>query len=93
MHDPENILGWRYPSLVKNVTDTFPSVDVVFQYAQPLTSWTMDQVPDMTPWKLQWPRLAEIATLCEKYFSWGSSGDIMMCFKEMLWPSITVHHR
>jgi Holliday junction resolvase YEN1 len=92
VHDPQNILGRRYPSLAKNVTDAFPSVDVVFQYAQPLTSWTMDQVPDVRSWKLQRPHLAEIATLCEKYFSWGSSGDIVARFKETLWPGITVRY-
>ena len=92
VHDPQNILGRRYPLLAKNITDTFPSVDVVLQYAQPLTSWTMNQIPDTKSWQLRRPCLAKIATLCEKYFSWGSSGDIVSRFKETLWPGITIRH-
>ena len=92
VHDPQNILGRRYPSLAKNITDTFPSVDVVLQYAQPLTSWTMDQIPDTKSWQLRQPCLTKIATLCEKYFSWGSSGNIVSRFKETLWPGITVRY-
>ncbi|KAF8971159.1 PIN domain-like protein [Flammula alnicola] len=91
-HDPQNILGRRYPSLVKNVTDSFPSIDLLLQYAQPLTSWTMDQIPDTSSWQLRQPRLSEIATLCEKFFSWGSSGDIVSRFKETLWRGIAIRH-
>ena len=91
-HDPQNILGRRYPSLAGKITNTFPSVDVVLRYAQLLTSWTMDQVPNTTSWQLRQPQLTEIATLCEKYFSWGSSGDIVSRFKGTLWPGITIRH-
>ena len=91
-HDPQNILGQRYPLLAKNITNTFPSVDIVLQYARPLTSWTMDQIPDTKSWQLRRPYLTKIATLCEKYFSWGSSGDIVSHFRETLWPGITVRH-
>ena len=89
-HDPQKILGRRYPLLTKNITDTFPSVDIVLQYARPLTSWTIDRIPDTKSWQLQPPYLTKIATLCEKYFSWGSSGDIVSRFKETLWPGITI---
>jgi Holliday junction resolvase YEN1 len=92
LYDLQNILGRRYPLLAKNVTDTFPSVDIILQYARPLTSWTMDQIPDTKSWQLRRPCLAKIATLCEKYFSWGSSGDIVSRFKETLWPGITIRH-
>ena len=92
VHDPQNILGRRYPSLAKNITETFPSVDVVLQYAQPLTSWTMDRIPDTKSWQLRRPCLAKVATLCEKYFSWGSAGDIVSRCKETLWPGITIRH-
>ena len=84
VYDPQNILGRRYPLLAKNITDTFPSIDIILQYAQPLTSWTMDQIPDTKSWRLRRPCLAEITSLCEKYFSWGSSGDIVSRFKETL---------
>lgn len=90
--DPQNILGRRYPSLANNVTDNFPSIDLILQYAQPLTSWTMDQIPDTASWQPRQPRLTEIAALCEKFFSWGSSGDIVSRFKGTLWPGIAIQH-
>ena len=90
--EPQHILGQRYPSLANNVTDNFPSVDVILQYAQPLTSWTMDQMPNTVSWQRHQPNLTEIAALCEKYFSWGSSGEIVSCFKNTLWPGIAIQH-
>ena len=68
--DPQNILGRRYPSLAKNITDNFPSVDLILQYAQPLTSWTMDQMLNTASWQCRQPNLTEIVALCEKFFSW-----------------------
>ena len=88
----QNILGRRYASLANNVTDNFPSVDLILQYARPLTSWTMDQLPDTASWQPRQPRLPEIAALCEKFFSWGSSGDIVSRFKNSLWPGIAIQH-
>ena len=90
--DPQNILGRRYPSLAKNVTDNFPSVDLILQYAQPLTSWTTDQMPNTASWQCRQPHLTKIAALCEKFFSWGSSGDIILRFKNTLWPGIAIQH-
>ena len=90
--DPQNILGRRYPSLANNITDKFPSVDLILQYVQPLTSWTMDQVPNAASWQRRQPHLTEIAVLCEKFFSWGSSGDIVSRFRNTLWPGIAIQH-
>jgi len=70
----------------------FPIIHVVLQYAQPVTSWTMDQIPNVGSWQLQPPHLTKIATLCEKFFSWGSSGDIVSRFKKTLWPGIATRH-
>ena len=90
--NPQNILGRRYPSLASNVTDKFPSVDLILQYAQPIMSWSTDQLPDTSSWQPRQPHLTEIAALCEKFFSWGSSGDIVSHFKNMLWPGIAIQH-
>lgn len=90
--DPNNVLERRYPSLAKNVTDKFPSVDVLLQYGQPITSSTRDQAPDLSAWHLRQPHLAQIGNLCEKYFSWGSSGDIIPRFKDTLWPGIAIRY-
>ena len=90
--NPQNILGRRYASLANNVTDNFPSVDLILQYVRPLTSWTMYQLPNTASWQPRQPRLPEIVALCEKFFSWGSSGDIVSCFKNSLWPGIAIQH-
>ena len=90
--NPQNILGRRYPSLANNVTDHFPSIDLILQYAQPLTSWKTDQMPNTASWQRRQPHLTAIAALCEKFFSWGSSGDIVSCFKNTLWPGIAIQH-
>ena len=62
--DPQNILGRRYPSLANNVTDNFPSVDLILQYAQPITSWKTDKIPNTASWQRCQPHLTEIAALC-----------------------------
>jgi Holliday junction resolvase YEN1 len=67
--DPQNILGRRYPSLANNVTDKFPTIDLILQYAQPLTSWKTDQMPNTASWQSRQFHLTEIAALCEKFFS------------------------
>jgi Holliday junction resolvase YEN1 len=86
------MLGRRYQSLANNVTDKFPSIDLILQYAQPLTSWKTDQIPNTASWKSCQPHLTEIAALCEKFFSWGLSGDIVSHFKNTLWPGIAIQH-
>jgi len=52
----------------------------------------MDQVPNTASWQRRQPHLTEIAALCEKFFSWGSSGDIVSRFKNTLWPGIAIQH-
>ena len=49
--DPQNLLGRRYLSLANNITDNFPSVDLILQYAQPITSWKTDQIPNTASWQ------------------------------------------
>jgi Holliday junction resolvase YEN1 len=63
---------------------------LILQYAQPITSWKTDQIPNTASWQRRQPHLTEIAALCEKFFSWGSSGDIVACFKHTLWPGIAI---
>ncbi|KAF8190100.1 PIN domain-like protein [Pholiota molesta] len=89
--DPNNVLGRKYPSLASNVTDEFPPVDILLLYAHPVTSWSMgSQTPDQSLWRLRQPDLPAIGTLCEKYFSWGSSGDMVASCKGTLWPGVAI---
>ena len=52
----------------------------------------MYQLPDTASWQPRQPCLPEIVALCEKFFSWGSSGDIVSRFKNSLWPGIAIQH-
>ncbi|KAF8955909.1 PIN domain-like protein [Flammula alnicola] len=90
--NPDNVLDRRYPLIAKNVASDFPAVDVLSLYAHPVTSWTTNQVPDSASWCLRPPNLTKIALLCEKYFSWGSLGEIVPRFKATLWPGVVFRY-
>ncbi|KAF8188688.1 PIN domain-like protein [Pholiota molesta] len=92
--DPDHVLGKKLPSLASKIDCSFPSIDVLLQYAKPLTSWTAAgcEPPDALSWKLRQPRVNDIGTLCEKYFSWGSFQEIVARLKGNLWPGIAVRH-
>lgn len=90
--DPNNVLGRKFPLLAESVTDNFPSIDVLYLYAQLMTSWTVEQVPDQSNWRPRQPHLAEISILCEKYFSWGSSGEMVTRFRDTLWPGVAIRY-
>jgi Holliday junction resolvase YEN1 len=49
-------------------------------------------MPNTASWQSRQPHLTKIAALCEKFFSWGSSGDIVSRFKNTLWPGIAIQH-
>ncbi|KAF8904707.1 hypothetical protein CPB84DRAFT_1835590 [Gymnopilus junonius] len=91
-NDPQNVLGRRYPQLAKNVTPKFPSIDVLLLYARPITSWTANQIPNTESWHLRPPDPTAIANHSEKYFSWGSHGEMIGRFREKLWPGIVFRY-
>uniref|UniRef100_A0A0D2PKX7 XPG-I domain-containing protein n=1 Tax=Hypholoma sublateritium (strain FD-334 SS-4) TaxID=945553 RepID=A0A0D2PKX7_HYPSF len=92
--DPDNELSHTFPSLAQNVTNLkFPPVDIVLLYAQPVTSWSTGySLPDKSSWCLRQPCLSEIGVLCEKYFSWGSSGEFVARAEKTLWPGVAVRY-
>lgn len=91
--NPDNKLDRQYPLIANNVSSTFPAIDALSLYANPITSWTVDdQVPDIASWCLRPPNPTKIALLCEKYFSWGSLGEIVPRFKKTLWPGLVFRY-
>lgn len=92
LEDPLNELeGLRFKTLAEQVTEAFPSIDILLLYGQPLTSWTTGQEPpDQSQWRLRQPQLTEVSILCEKYFLWISSGRAINRFKDTLWPGVAV---
>lgn len=93
LSDPEKILGRRYPAVAQNVTHDFPSLIVLHQYLRPVTSWSDGNgCPDTSQWGLGKPDLAALADWCEKYFSWGSSDQLLRRFRDKVWPGICIRY-
>ncbi|KAI0289660.1 hypothetical protein BC826DRAFT_1098460 [Russula brevipes] len=85
-------LGTKKPSLAKTVPDTFPDVDVLLSYTNPITSAT-DAGARRTHTPPRWecePDLAKMAHLCELHFEWGLKDIIIKRFRTVLWPSIVL---
>lgn len=90
--NPDDILDRQYPSIAKNVASNFPEIETLSLYAHPVTSFTMNNIPDIASWCLRPPDLVKIAFACEKYFSWGSLGEIIPRFKATLWPGVVFRY-
>ena len=83
-------LGSKKPSLAKAIPDSFPDIDVLLSYTNPITSAT-DAGARRTHTPPQWkrePDLAKIAHVCELHFEWGLKDYIIKRFRTILWPSI-----
>ncbi|KAF8816797.1 PIN domain-like protein [Phlegmacium glaucopus] len=80
------LADWRqtlnYPAVARNISSKFPSIDVLLRYACPVTSWMTDTIPDTSCWTFCQPDIMAIALLCEKSFSWGTSGQIVARFQQ-----------
>ncbi|KAF9471371.1 PIN domain-like protein, partial [Pholiota conissans] len=90
--NPGNVVGKKLPQVADAVINGFPSIDVLLLYAKPLTSWTAahSTVPNTASWKLHQLDVTKISNLCEKYFLWGSSGEIAKHFEKILWPGASI---
>jgi Holliday junction resolvase YEN1 len=88
MLDPNGLLGWKYPAVAQKICNKFPSIDILLLYARPITSWTVDTIPDSSQWSLRQPNLSALSLLCKKSFSWGSSGQIISRFQKNVWRGI-----
>jgi hypothetical protein len=85
-------LGSKKPSLAKVIPDSFPDIDVLLLYTNPITSAT-DAGARRTHTPPRWdrePDLAKIGHLCELHFEWGLKDIIIKRFRTVLWPSIVL---
>lgn len=89
-YDPNGLIGRKNPSLANSIPESFPDINVLRLYANPITSWTIGDGPDISRWRLGEPNLAQIAVLCEKSFSWGTSGHLINRFRNNLWRGVVV---
>lgn len=85
-------LGRKTSELAGTVPRDFPSVDAVLLYAKPITSWTANQLGNITSPRLHAPNLAGIVDYCEKYFSWATREVMTARLKEKLWPGIVLRY-
>ena len=85
-------LDSKKPSLAKAVPDSFPDIDILLSYTNPITSAT-DVGARRTHTPPRWerePDLAKIAHMCELHFEWGLKDIIIKRFRTVLWPSIVL---
>ena len=85
-------LGSKKPSLAKAVPDTFPDIDVLLSYTNPIISAT-DAGARRTHTPPKWerePDLGKLAHLCELHFEWGLKDIIIKRFRTIIWPSIVL---
>jgi hypothetical protein len=83
-------LSSKKPSLAKAVLDSFPNIDVLLSYTNPIISAT-DAGACRTHTPPRWeckPDLGKLAQLCELHFEWGLKDIIIKRFRTIIWPSI-----
>ena len=85
-------LGSKKPSLAKVIPDSFPDIDVLLSYTNPITSAT-DAGARRTHTPPRWdrePDLGKLAQVCELHFEWGLKDTIIKRFRTVLWPSMVL---
>ncbi|KAF9446531.1 hypothetical protein P691DRAFT_708350 [Macrolepiota fuliginosa MF-IS2] len=76
-------------ALSKSVPDTFPNIDVLLSYVQPVTSESLGHEganPKIT-WSKE-PNVAALAAACELFFEWGYKEAIIKRFRTVIWPGV-----
>ncbi|KAG5645654.1 hypothetical protein DXG03_005645 [Asterophora parasitica] len=82
-------IGRKQPSLANSVPNTFPDIDVLLSYTNPITSESLGRSGEMNE-KLTWakePDLGKLAATCEFYFEWGYREAIIKRFRTVIWHS------
>lgn len=85
-------LGSKKPALAKAVPDSFPDIEIVLSYTNPIISAT-DTGTQHTHTPPKWerePDLGKLAHLCELHFEWGLKDIIIKRFRTIIWPSIVL---
>jgi len=74
-------------SLAKSMPDTFPNIDVLLSYVNPVTSESLGH-EGSNP-KITWSKeldIAAVASACELFFEWGYEEAIVKRFRTVIWP-------
>ena len=85
-------LGSKKPALAKTIPDSFPDIDILFSYTNPIISATdagARRTHTPPEWKRE-PDLAKLAHVCELHFECGLKDTIIRRFRTVFWPSIVL---
>ncbi|KAF7371838.1 hypothetical protein MVEN_00040600 [Mycena venus] len=83
-------LGRRQPSLAEKILDTFPNLEVVDLYLNPLTSASPGQIgpmPNVNSWMPREPDIFRLSNLCTALFGWSGNG-LLKKLNSNLWPGV-----
>ena len=86
LNDPQGRLGRTYPTLARQIPDTFPEPKALQLYCCPLTSQAADLsfTPNYSDWLVPGiPSTEELAPLCDSFFGWGP--DILKHMANHVW--------
>ena len=85
-------LNSKKPSLAKAVPDSFPNIDILLLYTNPIISTTITnmQCTHTPPRWLCEPDLRKLVHVCELHFEWGLKDIIIKRFRSIIWPSIVL---
>ncbi|KAG7443108.1 PIN domain-like protein [Guyanagaster necrorhizus] len=81
-------LGHKHGKLANSVPETFPDINILLAYTEPVTS-PLEKYNDID-WMKKEPNIPAIAALCEMYFEWGYKESIVKRFRTLIWPGLAV---
>ncbi|KAJ7263203.1 PIN domain-like protein [Mycena haematopus] len=83
-------LGQRRPKLAKKILDTFPRLEVVNLYMNPLTSASPQytgSMPSFNSWTPREPSIFDLSGLCSSLFGWNGE-HLLKKLNSNLWPGV-----
>ncbi|PPR03285.1 hypothetical protein CVT26_008119 [Gymnopilus dilepis] len=85
------MLARKQAALANAIPETFPDIDILLSYVNPITSESMGRESNNTflTWSKE-PDLAKLAGACELYFEWGYKEAIIKRFRTVMWHSIVL---
>lgn len=87
--NPRGTLPSRQPALANSLPPTFPSIELLNLYLNPVVSSDSDL--DGIVIKSEPPNLTAIAHLCELFFPWGNQQQIISSLETTAIPALLIH--
>ncbi|KAF7371837.1 hypothetical protein MVEN_00040500 [Mycena venus] len=88
-------LGRRQPSLAEKILDTFPNLEVVDLYLNPLTSASPGQIgpmPNVNSWMPREPDIFRLSNLCTALFGWSGNVILAVAMRDATLPDTDLTH-